>query len=81
MKLGRLFVAVALAFSVSTVALGEDKKATDKPADKKTEKKFTEGSCCDKAQKAGKECAHKCCADAAKKDEVCTKCNKPAEKK
>lgn len=79
MKLGRLFVAVALAFSVSTVALGEDKKAADK--DSKPAKKFTEGSCCDKAQKASKECKHPCCAEAAKKDEVCTKCNKPAEKK
>ncbi len=73
MKLGRLFVAVALAFSVSTVAFGEDNK---KPADKGAEKKFTEGSCCDKAQKAGKECKHPCCAEAAKENKVCTKCNK-----
>lgn len=37
--------------------------------------KFKDGSCCDKAQKAGKECAHKCCVEAAKDKKVCEKCN------
>ena len=43
--------------------------AADKP-------KFTAGSCCDKAQKAGKECAHPCCVTATKDGKVCAKCNK-----
>ena len=43
--------------------------AADKP-------KFTEGSCCAKAAKDGKECAHKCCVAAAKDGKVCEKCNK-----
>ena len=38
--------------------------------------KIKEGSCCDKAKKAGKECAHKCCVEAAKEGKVCAKCNK-----
>ncbi len=37
--------------------------------------KYKEGSCCDKAAKAGKECKHPCCVEAAKKGEVCKKCN------
>jgi hypothetical protein len=40
------------------------------------DKKYTADSCCDKAKKAGKECAHKCCIEAEKKGEVCKKCNK-----
>lgn len=39
-------------------------------------KKYTVGSCCDKAQKAGKTCEHKCCIEAEKKGEICKKCNK-----
>jgi hypothetical protein len=35
-----------------------------------------EGSCCDKAKKAGKECKHPCCVAAAKDGKVCEKCNK-----
>jgi hypothetical protein len=75
MKFGRFAIAAMLAVSAASFSFADDAK---KPAEK-TEKKFTEGSCCDKAQKAGKECAHKCCVEAAKKDEVCTKCNKPAK--
>ena len=37
--------------------------------------RFKTGSCCDKAQKAGKECAHRCCVDAAILRMVCNKCN------
>jgi hypothetical protein len=41
-----------------------------------------QASCCDDAKKAGKECAHKCCVEAAKNKKVCEKCNpKQAEKK
>ncbi len=50
MKLGRLFVAVALASPSAPSPSARTKKAADKGA----EKKYTEGSCCDKAQKAGK---------------------------
>ncbi len=32
-------------------------------------------SCCDKAKAKGKECAHKCCVEAAKDSKVCAKCN------
>ena len=40
-------------------------------------------SCCDDAKKAGKECTHKCCVEAAKNKKVCEKCNpkKEGEKK
>lgn len=38
-------------------------------------------SCCDKAKAAGKECAHKCCVEAAKDSKVCTKCNPAKEEK
>lgn len=40
-------------------------------------------SCCDDAKKAGKECTHKCCQEAAKQKKVCEKCNpkKGADKK
>ncbi|MBL9145821.1 MAG: hypothetical protein JNM99_19235 [Verrucomicrobiaceae bacterium] len=37
--------------------------------------KIKEGSCCDKAKKAGKECSHPCCVKAAKEGKVCAKCN------
>ncbi len=44
--------------------------------------KIADGSCCDKAIKAGKECTHPCCVAAAKEGKVCTKCNKqPDDKK
>jgi hypothetical protein len=36
---------------------------------------FKAGSCCDKANKAGKECSHGCCVKAAKDNKVCEKCN------
>jgi hypothetical protein len=39
-------------------------------------------SCCDKAKKEGKECAHKCCVDAKAAGKTCEKCTpKPEEKK
>lgn len=71
MKFGRLFVAVALAFSVSNFALGEDKKPAEKTMDKP--------ACCAKAEKAGKTCEHKCCVEAAKAEpaKACEKCSKP----
>jgi hypothetical protein len=69
MKLTRWMMAAALAFSFAGISI-----AADKPAEKP---KYTEGSCCDKAQKAGKECKHPCCATAAKEGKVCEKCNKP----
>jgi hypothetical protein len=74
MKIGRWILAAMLAVAAGGAAssFAEDKKAADKP-------KYTEGSCCDKAAKNGKECAHKCCVAAKEKGEVCTKCNKPAE--
>lgn len=37
-------------------------------------------SCCDDAKKAGKECTHKCCVEAAKNKKVCEKCNPPKKK-
>ncbi|MBI5684624.1 MAG: hypothetical protein HZC54_06060 [Verrucomicrobia bacterium] len=48
--------------------LAEEKKA-EPP-------KYTEGSCCDKAQKEGKKCDHPCCVGAEKDGKVCKKCNK-----
>ena len=74
MKLGRLFVAVALAFSLSAVALGEDKKkeGSDKAAEKP--------ACCAKAEKKGETCKHECCVTAAKDNKTCEKCSKPKKK-
>ena len=63
MKLTQLFSAIVVALALAGGAIAADKK-------------YTEGSCCDKAAKAGKECAHPCCVEAAKKGEVCKKCNK-----
>jgi hypothetical protein len=40
-----------------------------------------QANCCADAKKAGKECAHKCCEEAAKKKKTCEKCNGKAEKK
>ena len=39
-------------------------------------KKYSAGSCCDKAQKKGEACKHPCCVEAEKKGETCKKCNK-----
>lgn len=64
--LSSLALSIALVFSVNAA---EEKK----PA---AEKKYTEGSCCDKAKKAGKTCEHKCCVEAEKEGKVCAKCNK-----
>ena len=38
-------------------------------------------SCCDKAKKEGKDCAHKCCVAAKKEGKVCEKCNPKADPK
>lgn len=38
-------------------------------------------SCCDKAKKEKKECAHKCCVEATKEKKVCEKCNPKKEDK
>ena len=73
MKLGRLFVAVALAFSVGTFAFAEDKKTEDKKAEKP--------ACCAKAEKKGETCKHECCVAAAKESKVCEKCSKPKKDK
>lgn len=40
------------------------------------ESKYKAGGCCDKAEKAGKKCAHPCCVEAEKAGKVCEKCNK-----
>ena len=37
--------------------------------------KFKEGSCCDKAAKAGGACSHPCCKDAEAAGKACEKCN------
>lgn len=62
MKLTQIFTAIAM-LALTSGALAADKK-------------FKEGSCCDKAQKAGKTCTHPCCVAAAKDGKVCEKCNK-----
>ncbi len=65
MKLVKSLTALSFAAAMLvSVAMAADEKP-----------KFKDGSCCDKAQKAGKECAHKCCVDAAKDKKVCEKCN------
>ena len=65
MKLVKSLTALSFAAAMLvSVAMAADEKP-----------KFKDGSCCDKAQKAGKECAHKCCVEAAKDKKVCEKCN------
>jgi len=61
------------------VIVPEEEKA--KASDVKLKGKITTGSCCDKAQKAGKTCDHKCCVAAAADGKVCTKCNAQKVKK
>lgn len=71
MKLVKSLAVLAFAAAVMvSVAMAADEKP-----------KFKEGGCCDKAVKAGKECAHECCVAAAKDKKVCAKCNAPAKKK
>ncbi len=53
----------AVATMMSTISFAADSK-------------FKEGSCCDKAEKAGKKCEHACCVEADKAGKVCEKCNK-----
>ena len=68
MKIGRFFVAAMLAVSFASVSFAEEKK---------TEKKYAEGSCCAKAVAKGETCKHPCCVEAEKEaGKVCTKCNK-----
>lgn len=65
----------------------EAPKAEAKPADpakpaepaKTAAVKFDDGSCCHKAEAAGKKCDHGCCVEAAKAGKVCTKCNPKAK--
>ena len=40
-----------------------------------------QAGCCDDAKKAGKECSHKCCVEAAKNKKTCEKCNPKTDKK
>ena len=63
MKLTQVLTALAFAFALTASTFA-------------AEGKVKEGSCCDKAKKAGKECAHPCCVKAAKEGKVCTQCNK-----
>ncbi len=58
-----LLTIIAAASLVSSVSLGADKK-------------YKEGSCCDKAAKKGEACKHPCCVAAEKEGKVCEKCNK-----
>jgi len=37
--------------------------------------KKKEGTCCEQAKAAGKECTHKCCVAAHKEGKGCEKCN------
>lgn len=62
MKLTKILTAVAFAFALTSSVFAADGK-------------IKEGSCCDKAKKAGKECSHPCCVQAAKDGKVCAKCN------
>ena len=63
MKFIKMLTAVAFAFAVcASVASAQVKE-------------IKKGSCCDKAKQAGKECAHKCCVEAAKEKKICEKCN------
>lgn len=62
MKLTKVLTAVAFAFALTASVFAAEGKIKD-------------GSCCDKAKKAGKECTHPCCVKAAKDGKVCAKCN------
>lgn len=62
MKLTQVLTAIALAFAMTATTFAAEAKVKD-------------GSCCDKAKKAGKECAHPCCVKATKDGKVCEKCN------
>lgn len=61
MKLTQVLTAIAFAFALTVSAADVTIK---------------EGSCCDKAKKAGKACEHPCCVKATKDGKVCEKCNK-----
>mgnify|MGYP006908272762 FL=1 len=63
MKLASLFSTVLVALALVGGALA-------------AEKKYKEGSCCDKAAKKGETCKHPCCVAAEKDGKVCEKCNK-----
>ncbi len=60
-----LSVFAVLSLITSIAAFGADEK-----------KKYTEGSCCAKAEKKGEKCKHPCCVEAEAKGEACKKCNK-----
>lgn len=57
-------LALALAFSLSTVSFAADKGAAKG------------APCCEKAKKDGKTCDHACCVEAAKDGKACAKCSK-----
>ena len=69
--LGSMTLVLALALGAGNVMSAEGAKEGEK------KKQYVEGSCCDKAAKGGKACAHPCCVAAEKEGKVCTKCNKP----
>lgn len=77
MKIARWVLSSVVAVSAFGLATNvyAEKKADDKKSESAEGKKFKEGGCCDKAQKAGKTCEHKCCVAAAEKGGVCEKCN------
>ncbi len=68
-----LLALVAVVALAGNLIAADEKKKADKP-------KFTAGSCCDKADKKGEKCPHKCCVEAAKDNKACEKCNKPEKK-
>ncbi|MCX6919137.1 MAG: hypothetical protein NTX41_07550 [Verrucomicrobia bacterium] len=70
-------VCSSLAIAATTPAAPAKKDAPAAPAVDTS--KFKTGGCCEKADKAGKPCAHPCCVKAAKDAKVCEKCN-PAAK-
>lgn len=63
MKLATLFSVLIVTFALAGEAFS-------------AEKKYKEGSCCDKAAKKGETCQHPCCVSAEKEGKVCAKCNK-----
>ncbi|HSI33460.1 MAG: hypothetical protein ACAI43_01410 [Phycisphaerae bacterium] len=67
-KFAQYMLAAVFAVGACTMVSAEEKKEAPK---------FTAGSCCDKAAKAGEKCKHPCCVAATEKGEVCAKCNKP----
>lgn len=63
MKIASLFSALIVGLALAGGAIAADKK-------------YKDGSCCDKAAKKGEACKHPCCVAATKDGKVCEKCNK-----